>query len=122
MAAGSADGFVDYYQYTDPDGKICTGVIEHMYAEGADTPAIDTAAELARLRTKLESKYPGATAEEIDGMMAEIKASLTGDACQSYAFSALGYGDWVYIGTMYGGTGITKHNAKTMFKSLGLLK
>ena len=25
VAAGSADGFVDYYQYTDPDGKICTG-------------------------------------------------------------------------------------------------
>ena len=55
-------------------------------------------------------------------MMDEIKASLTGDACQSYAFSALGYGDWVYIGTMYGGTGITKGNAKTMLKSLGLLK
>ena len=122
VAAGSADGFVDYYQYTDPDGKICTGVIEHMYAAGADTPAIDTAAELAKLRTKLESKYPGATAEQIDGMMAEIKESLTGDACQSYAFSALGYGDWVYIGTMYGGTGITKNNARTMFKSMGLLK
>ncbi len=22
-----------------PDGKICTGVIEHMYEEGADTPS-----------------------------------------------------------------------------------
>ena len=122
VPAGQSDGFVDYYQYTDPDGEICTGVIEHMYVEGADTPTADTAAELAKLREKLEAKYPGAGDEQIDRMLSEIKASLTGDACQSYAFSALGYGDWVYIGTMYGGTGITKHNAKTMFESLGLLK
>ena len=122
MPVGQSDGFVDYYQYTDPNSKICTGVIEHMYAEGADTPTADTAAELAELREKLEAKYPNASAEQIDGMMAEIAQSLTGDTCQSYAFSALGYGDWVYIGTMYGGTGITKGNAKTMFKSMGLLK
>lgn len=122
MPVGQSDGFVDYYQYTDPNSKICTGVIEHMYAEGADTPTADTVAELAELREKLEAKYPNASAEQIDGMMAEIAQSLTGDTCQSYAFSALGYGDWVYIGTMYGGTGITKGNAKTMFKSMGLLK
>ena len=122
MPVGQSDGFVDYYQYTDPNSKICTGVIEHMYAEGADTPTADTVAELAELREKLEAKYPNASAEQIDGMMAEIVQSLTGDTCQSYAFSALGYGDWVYIGTMYGGTGITKGNAKTMFKSMGLLK
>ena len=122
VAAGQNDGFVDYYQYTAPDGKVCTGVVEHMYVSGSDTPVADTAAELAKLREKLVAKYPDATAEQIDSMLSEIKASLTGDACQSYAFSALGYGDWVYIGTMYGGTGITKHNAKTMFKSLGLLK
>ena len=122
MPVGQSDGFVDYYQYTDPNSKICTGVIEHMYAEGADTPTADTDAELAELREKLEAKYPNASAEQIDGMMAEIAQSLTGDTCQSYAFSALGYGDWVYIGTMYGGTGITKGNAKTMFKSMGLLK
>ena len=122
VAPGQTDGFVDYYQYTDPDSKICTGVIEHMYAEGADTPTADTAAELAKLRSRLEDKYPDATGEQIDGMMAEIAQSLTGETGQSYAFSALGYGDWVYIGTMYGGTGITKSNAKTMFKSMGLLK
>lgn len=122
MPVGQSDGFVDYYQYTDPNSKICTGVIEHMYAEGADTPTADTDAELAELREKLEAKYPDASAGQIDGMMAEIAQSLTGDTCQSYAFSALGYGDWVYIGTMYGGTGITKGNAKTMFKSMGLLK
>ena len=40
---------------------------------------------------RLEAKYPGASAEQIAGMMAEIEKSLTGDACQSYAFSALGY-------------------------------
>ncbi len=122
VAAGQNDGFVDYYQYTDPAGKVCTGVVEHMYVSGSDTPVADTAAELAKLREKLEAKYPGAGDEQIDRMLSEIEASLTGDACQSYAFSALGYGDWVYIGTMYGGTGITKHNAKTMFESLGLLK
>ncbi len=120
--AGDADGFVDYYQYTDPNGQICTGVIEHIYAEGTDEATWDSAAELAKLRTKLEGKYPNATAEQIDSMMAEVEASLTAEASQSYAFSALGYGDWVYIGTMYGGTGITKNNAKTMLDSLGLLK
>ena len=122
VAPGQTDGFVDYYQYTDPDSKICTGVIEHMYAEGADTPTADTAAELAELESRLRKKYPGASDDQIDGMMAEIAQSLTGETGQSYAFSALGYGDWVYIGTMYGGTGITKSNAKTMFKSMGLLK
>ena len=30
VPAGQSDGFVDYYQYTDPDGESCTGVIEHM--------------------------------------------------------------------------------------------
>lgn len=93
-----------------------------MYVSGSDTPVADTAAELAKLREKLVAKYPNADTKQIDSMLSEIEASLTGDACQSYAFSALGYGDWVYIGTMYGGTGITKHNAKTMFESLGLLK
>ena len=122
VAPRQADGFVDYYQYTDPAGNICTGVIEHMYVKGADTPTADTAAELAKLKSMLEAKYPDASAEKIAGMMAEIEKSLTGDACQSYAFSALGYKDWVYIGTMYGGTGITKNNAKTMLQSLGLLK
>ena len=121
-AAGDADGFVDYYQYTDPDGQICTGVVEHMYAEGTDEATWDSAAELAKLRTKLEGKYPDATTAQIDSMMAEVEESLTAEASQSYAFSALGYGDWVYIGTMYGGTGITKGNAKTMLDSLGLLK
>ena len=33
VAPGENDGFVDYYQYTDPNGKICTGVIEHIYAD-----------------------------------------------------------------------------------------
>lgn len=122
MEAGEIDGFVDYYQYTDPDGKICTGVVEHIYKDGTDTPERDTAAELAKLESKLRGKYPTATDEQISRMLAEIEVSLTGDACQSYAFSALGYGDWVYIGTMYGGTGITKHNAETMLKSIGLLK
>lgn len=95
VAAGQNDGFVDYYQYTDPEGKVCTGVVEHMYVSGSDTPVADTDAELAKLREKLEAKYPGAGDEQIDRMLSEIKASLTGDACQSYAFSALGYGDWV---------------------------
>lgn len=122
VKAGETDGFVDYYQYTDPDRKICTGVVEHIYKDGTDTPERDTAAELAKLEIKLRGKYPTATDEQISSMLAEIEASLTGDACQSYAFSALGYGDWVYIGTMYGGTGITKHNAETMLKSIGLLK
>ncbi len=122
VEAGETDGFVDYYQYTDPDGKICTGVVEHIYKAVADTPERDTAAELAKLEIKLRGKYPTATDEQISRMLSEIEASLTGDACQSYAFSALGYGDWVYIGTMYGGTGITKHNAETMLKSIGLLK
>ena len=122
VKAGETDGFVDYYQYTDPDRKICTGVVEHIYKDGTNTPERDTAAELAKLEIKLRGKYPTATDEQISSMLAEIEASLTGDACQSYAFSALGYGDWVYIGTMYGGTGITKHNAETMLKSIGLLK
>lgn len=56
--AGKADGFVDYYQYTDPEGKVCTGVVEHMYVSGSDTPVADTAAELAKLREKLVAKYP----------------------------------------------------------------
>ena len=122
VAPRQTDGFVDYYQYTDPTGKICTGVIEHMYEKGADTPTADTAAELAKLESRLKAKYPDASEDKIASMMAEITQSLTGDACQSYAFSALGYKDWVYIGTMYGGTGITKNNAKTMLQSLGLLK
>lgn len=122
VAPRQTDGFVDYYQYTDPTGKICTGVIEHMYVKGADTPTADTAAELAELESRLKAKYPTASPEQIASMMTEITQSLTGDACQSYAFSALGYKDWVYIGTMYGGTGITKNNAKTMLQSLGLLK
>ena len=27
VAAGQNDGFVDYYQYTAPDGKVCTGCL-----------------------------------------------------------------------------------------------
>ena len=110
--AGESDGFVDYYQYTDPDGSIRTGVVEHVYGRR----------DWTGFEKLLEAKYPEASTKEIARMLGEIKESLTGDACQSYAFSALGYEDWVYIGTMYGGTGITKHNAKTMFESLGLLK
>lgn len=110
--AGESDGFVDYYQYTDPDGSIRTGVVEHVYGQR----------DWTGFEKLLEAKYPKASPEEIARMLGEIQKSLTGDACQSYAFSALGYEDWVYIGTMYGGTGITKHNAKTMFESLGLLK
>lgn len=110
--AGESDGFVDYYQYTDPDGSIRTGVVEHVYGQR----------DWTGFEKLLKAKYPKASPEEIAQMLGEIQKSLTGDACQSYAFSALGYEDWVYIGTMYGGTGITKHNAKTMFESLGLLK
>lgn len=110
--AGESDGFVDYYQYTDPDGSIWTGVVEHVYGQR----------DWTGFEKLLKAKYPKASPEEIARMLGEIQKSLTGDACQSYAFSALGYEDWVYIGTMYGGTGITKHNAKTMFESLGLLK
>ncbi len=119
-SAGNTDGFVDYYEYTDPDGKICTGVTEHIYADGETTQ--DTEAELAVIKERLQSKYPNASESEIDRMVSEAESSLDGDACQSYAFSALGYGDWVYIGTMYGGTGITKDNAKKMLDSMGLLK
>ena len=75
-----------------------------------------------RNRVNTEEKYPDADDSEINRMVSESAGSLTGDACRSYAFSALGYGDWVYIGTMYGGTGITKHNAETMLNSIGLLK
>ena len=110
--AGESDGFVDYYQYTDPDGSIRTGVVEHVYGQR----------DWTGFETMLKAKYPKASPEEIARMRGEIQESLTGDACQSYAFSALGYEDWVYIGTMYGGTGITKQNAKTMFASMGLLK
>ena len=110
--AGESDGFVDYYQYTDPDGKIQTGVVEHVYGQR----------DWTGFETMLKAKYPAASEDEIARMLGEIQESLTGDACQSYAFSALGYGDWVYIGTMYGGTGITKNNARTMFQSMGLLK
>ena len=118
--AGNTDGFVDYYEYTDPDGKICTGVTEHIYVDGETTQ--DTEAELAVIKGRLQSKYPDASESEIERMVSEAGSSLDGDACQSYAFSALGYGDWVYIGTMYGGTGITKNNAKKMLDSMGLLK
>ena len=110
--AGESDGFVDYYQYMDPDGSIRTGVVEHVYGQR----------DWTGFEKLLEAKYPKAPTEEIARMRGEIQESLTGDACQSYAFSALGYEDWVYIGTMYGGTGITKQNAKTMFQSMGLLK
>ncbi len=116
-SAGNTDGFVDYYEYTDPDGKICTGVTEHIYADGETTQ--DTEAELAVIKERLQSKYPNASESEIDRMVSEAESSLDGDACQSYAFSALDYGDWVYIGTMYGGTGITKDNAKKMLDSMG---
>ncbi len=119
-SAGETDGFVDYYEYTDPNGTICTGVTEHIYVDGGS--AQDTAAELEVIKGRLEAKYPNASDTEIDRMVSEAGASLDGDACQSYAFSALGYGDWVYIGTMYGGTGINKKNAKTMLQSMGLLK
>ena len=118
--AGNTDGFVDYYEYTDPDGKTCTGVTEHIYVDGETTQ--DTEAELAVIKGRLQSKYPDASESEIERMVSEAGSSLDGDACQSYAFSALGYGDWVYIGTMYGGTGITKSNAKQMLNSMGLLK
>ena len=118
--AGNTDGFVDYYEYTDPDGKTCTGVTEHIYVDGETTQ--DTEAELAVIKGRLQSKYPNASESEIERMVSEAGSSLDGDACQSYAFSALGYGDWVYIGTMYGGTGITKSNAKKMLNSMGLLK
>ena len=118
--AGNTDGFVDYYEYTDPDGNTCTGVTEHIYVDGETTQ--DTEAELAVIKGRLQAKYPDASESEIDRMVSEAGSSLDGDACQSYAFSALGYGDWVYIGTMYGGTGITKANAKKMLNSMGLLK
>ena len=118
--AGNTDGFVDYYEYTDPDGNTCTGVTEHIYVDGETTQ--DTEAELAVIKGRLQAKYPDASESEIDRMVSEAGSSLDGDACQSYAFSALGYGDWVYIGTMYGGTGITKNNAKKMLNSMGLLK
>ena len=98
--AGESDGFVDYYQYTDPDGSIRTGVVEHVYGQR----------DWTGFEKLLKAKYPKASPEEIAQMLGEIKESLTSDACQSYAFSALGYEDWVYIGTMYGGTGITKQN------------
>ena len=110
--AGESDGFVDYYQYTDPSREIHTGVVEHVYGQR----------DWTGFETMLKAKYPEASEDDLARMLGEIQDSLTGDACQSYAFSALGYGDWVYIGTMYGGTGITKNNARTMFKSMGLLK
>ena len=78
--AGESDGFVDYYQYTDPDGSIRTGVVEHVYGRR----------DWTGFETMLKAKYPEASTKEIAWMLGEIKESLTGDACQSYAFSALG--------------------------------
>ena len=36
-----------------------------------------------------------------------VSADGNGDRGQSYSYASASYGDWVYIGTMYGGTGIT---------------
>ena len=83
VAAGQNDGFVDYYQYTDPEGKVCTGVVEHMYVSGSDTPVAYTAAELAKLREKLVAKYPDAGSTSARCTAVPASPSTTPRRCSS---------------------------------------
>lgn len=47
VESGENDGFVDYYEYTDPTGKTCTGVVEHICTDSV-TPRRNTTAELEK--------------------------------------------------------------------------
>ena len=116
VAPGQEDGLADYYEYTDQKGAVHTGVIEHTYTD-AEWAKAET-----RLRTELTARHTDYTAEQIDALIAQIKESLVGDGCQSYSYSAIGYGDWVYIGTMYGGIGIMRATALGALKVMGLTK
>ena len=80
------DGLVDYYEYVDDNGDYTNGVLEHTY----------TSADLEAMK----EAHP-----EIDWDKIGID-ELIGDGCQSYAYAAVGYKDWVYLGSMYGGIGI----------------
>ena len=116
VAPGQEDGLADYYEYTDQAGDIHTGVIEHTYTDA------EWAEAEARLRAELTARHEGYSADEIDALIAQIKESLVGDGCQSYSYSAIGCGDWVYIGTMYGGIGIMRSTALGALKVMGLTK
>ena len=64
--AGESDGFVDYYQYTDPDGKIQTGVVEHVYGQR----------DWTGFETMLKAKYPAASEDEIARMLGVAPATV----------------------------------------------
>lgn len=59
-----------------------------------------------------------------DGTIAPYTAGLSttgnGDRGQSYSYAAASSGDWVYIGTMYGGLGVQAILNRDMGTSLGL--
>ena len=116
VAPGQEDGLADYYEYTDLSDTVHTGVIEHAYTDA------EWAEAEARLRASLTARHKGYTTEQIDAIIAQIKESLVGDGCQSYSYSAIGYGDWVYIGTMYGGIGIAKSTALGALTAMGITK
>ena len=105
VAPGNEDGLADYYEYTDLSSTVHTGVIEHE----------------ARLRKELANRHKDCTEAELDEMIAQIKSSLVGDGCQSYSYSAIGYGDWVDIGTMNGGIGIMRATAIGALKAMGVI-
>ena len=116
VAPGQEDGLADYYEYTDLSDTVHTGVIEHTYTDA------EWAEAEARLRASLTARHKDYTTEQIDALIAQIKESLVGDGCQSYSYSAIGYGDWVYIGTMYGGIGIAKSTALGALTAMGVTK
>ena len=116
VAPGEEDGLADYYEYYDQAGTVHTGVIEHTYTDG------EWAEAETRLRAELTARHNDYSKDEIDALIAQIKDSLVGDGCQSYSYSAIGYGDWVYIGTMYGGIGIMRATALGALKAMGLTK
>ena len=64
--AGESDGFVDYYQYTDPDGSIRTGVVEHVYGQR----------DWTGFETMLKAKYPAASEDEIARMLGVAPATV----------------------------------------------
>ena len=49
-----------------------------------------------------------------------LSATGNGDRGQSYSYAAASYGDWVYIGTMYGGLGVQNILSRGFSSNMGL--
>ena len=56
----------------------------------------------------------------VKGYIAGQSETGNGDRGQSYSYAAASYGDWVYIGTMYGGLGVQNILSRGFSSNMGL--